>query len=117
MLGFFDVLFLYFSLKLLLAKPAPLVVTTSGIMMPVIQPSFSSHIVYVPFGEMEDMLEYWHQGAVQMLKLKTARGVLHINAFLMQSSHFEELRRLLWRRIHAPTSSTSFENANGAFRQ
>jgi hypothetical protein len=35
-----------------------------------------------------------------MVKLKTARRILHLNAFLMQATDFEELRRLLWRRIH-----------------
>jgi hypothetical protein len=30
-----------------------------------------------------------------MLKFKTARGILHLNMFLMQTSHFEELRRFL----------------------
>jgi hypothetical protein len=100
MLGFFDVLFLYLSIKMLLAKPAPLVVTTSGIMLPVVLPGYSSQSVYVSFAELDDMLEYWHQGAVQMVKLKTARGILHLNGFLMQTAHFEELRRLLWRRIH-----------------
>jgi hypothetical protein len=99
MLGFFDVLFLYLSIKMLLAKPSPIVVTTAGIMMPVILPGFASHNVYVPFAEMDDMLEYWHQGAAQMLKLKTARNVVHLNMFLMQSSHFEELRSLLRRKI------------------
>jgi hypothetical protein len=99
MLGFFDVLFLFISIKMLLSRPSPLVVTTLGIMMPVILPGFYSHNVYVPFGEMDDMVEYWHNDTVQMLKLKTVRGILHLNLFLMQKNHFEELRRLLWRRI------------------
>ncbi len=73
MLGFFDVLFLFWSIKLLLAKPSPMVVTTSGIMMPVVLRDFASHNVYVSFDEMEDMLEYWHNDVMQMLKLKTAR--------------------------------------------
>jgi hypothetical protein len=64
MLGFFDVLFLFISIKMLLSRPAPLIVTTSGIMMPIILPGFSSHNVYVPFGEMDDMLEYWHNDVV-----------------------------------------------------
>jgi hypothetical protein len=68
-------------------------------MVPVVMPGFSSHNVYVSFGEIYDMLEYWHNGAVQMLKLKTARGILHLNVFLMQAAHFEELRRHLWQKI------------------
>ena len=114
MLGFFDVLFLYFSVKMLLARPSPLVVTTTGIKMPVIQPGFSSHNVYVAFDEMDDMLEYWHKDTVQMLKLKTARGVLHLNLFLMQAAHFEELRRLLWRRVHANRRQDSRTQVTGA---
>jgi hypothetical protein len=70
-------------------------------MMPIILPGYSSHTVFVSFTEMHDMLEYWHEDTVQMLKLKTARGVLHLNGFLMQTSHFEELRRLLWRKIRS----------------
>jgi len=100
MLGFFDVLFILFSIKMLLSRSSPMVVTTSGIMMPVILPGFSSHNVYVSFDEMDDMLEYWHKDTVQMLKLKTARGILHLNLFLMQAPHFEELRRLLWQRVN-----------------
>ena len=34
MLGFFDVLFLYISVKMMLAKPSPMVVTTTGIKLP-----------------------------------------------------------------------------------
>jgi hypothetical protein len=97
--GFFDLLFLYLTIKMLLAKPSQIVVTTTGITMPIILPDFSSRNVYVSYGEMNDMLEHWHNGAVQMLKLKTARGVLHLNGLLMQTCQFEELRRLLWRRI------------------
>jgi hypothetical protein len=98
--GLIDVLFLYLSIKMLLAKPSQIVVTTAGIVMPVILPGFSSNVVYVSFGEMDEMLECWHNGAVEMVKLKTARRILHLNAFLMQATDFEELRRLLWRRIH-----------------
>jgi hypothetical protein len=58
MFGFFDVLFLYLSIKMLLAKPAHIVVTTDGILMPVILPDFSGRNVYVSFGEMDDTLEY-----------------------------------------------------------
>jgi hypothetical protein len=68
-------------------------------MVPVALPGFSSQNVYVSFDEVYNMLEYWHNGEVQMLKLKTARGTLYLNMFLMQSPHFDELRRLLWRRI------------------
>jgi hypothetical protein len=100
MLGFFDVLFLYFSIKMLVARPSPIIVTTSGIIMPLILPGFSSHNVYVSFDEMDCMLEYWHNDTVQMLKVRTARGNLHFNLLLMQAPHFEELRCLLWRRIH-----------------
>jgi hypothetical protein len=100
LLGFFDVFFLYFSIKMLLAKPSPIVVTTSGIMMPLILPGFSGqNVVYVSFDEMVDMLEYRDTETVQMLKVKTARGIFHLNRFLMQSPHFEELRGLLWRKI------------------
>jgi hypothetical protein len=101
LLGFFDVLFLYLSIKMVLAKPSPLVVTTSGITVPVIHPGFSSHNVYVAYDDMDDMVEYWHNDIVQMLKLKTVRGFLHLSVFFMQAPHFEELRRLLWSRIHA----------------
>jgi hypothetical protein len=90
MFGFFCL-----SIKMQLAKPSRVVLTTAGIMMPVILPGFSSRNVYVSFGETDDMLEYWHNGAVPMLKLKTARGILRLNVFLMQTSHFEELRRFL----------------------
>ncbi len=112
MLGFFDMFFLYISIKMLLAKPSPIVVTTSGIMLPVILPSLSSHNVFVAFDEMDGMLEYWHYDTVQMLKLKTGRGVFHLNMFLMQAPHFEELHRLLRRRIHE--KSDAFAAANRA---
>ena len=100
MLGLFDAFFLYFSIAMLLAKPSPMMVTTTGIKMPVILPGYHSHNVYVSFDDMVDMVEYWHGGSVKMLKLKTGRGVLHINLVMMHAPHFDELRRLLWRRIH-----------------
>lgn len=100
MLGFFDAFFLYLSIKMVLARPSPIIVTTAGIMMPVIRSGFSSHTIFVAFSEMDDVLEYWHNDAPQMLKVKTARGIFHLNRFLMQPAHFEELRRLLWTRIH-----------------
>jgi hypothetical protein len=34
-----------------------------------------------------------------MLQLKTTRGIIHLNLFLMQADHFEELRRLIWRHV------------------
>jgi hypothetical protein len=100
MFGVFDLLFLCLSIKMLLARPSQIVVTTRGIMMPVVSAGISSHCVYLSFAELGDMLEYWHKDSVQMLNLKTAQGILHLNVFLMQTSHFEELRQLLWRRIH-----------------
>lgn len=99
MLGLFDVIFIYLSIRMMLARPSSVVVTTCGIVIPVMLPGFSSDNVYVSFHDMVDMLEYRRNDTVLMLKLKTVRGILHLNLFMMQASHFEAVRRLLRRRI------------------
>jgi hypothetical protein len=100
MIGLIDCFFLYFSLQMLLAKPAHITVTTNGIVLPVIMPNFSSQDVFVPFGEIDDMLEHWQNDSLRLIKLKTASANYDVNRLLMEPSHAEELRRLLWQHLN-----------------
>jgi hypothetical protein len=83
-----------------MAKSSHLIVTTNGIVVPRFLWDFSSQDVFVSFLDMHDMLEHWHNDSVQMIKLKTTQGTYHVNRLLMQASHFEELRCILWQKIH-----------------
>jgi hypothetical protein len=81
MLGLFDVLFLYFYVKMMLAKPGLVVVTAKGIQFPIIQPRFASHQVFVSFDEMDDMMEYWHKDACKCSSSKP-----HVELFISTCS-------------------------------
>lgn len=128
LVGLIDIFFLYFSVRMLMAKPSHLIVTTNGIVVPRFLWDFSSQDVFVSFLDMHDMLEHWHNDSVQMIKLKTTQGIYHVNGLLMQTSHFEELRRILWQRIHRAhprqddhsidsLSDTSRSEENGRFAE
>lgn len=98
--GMVDVFLLFLSVNMLFAARSKIVVTSAGIVLPIFAPDFSSRDVFLPFADMHGMLEYWHKDSVRLIKLDTRRGAYLINVFLMDRLHFEELRRLLWQRVH-----------------
>ena len=98
--GLIDVFLLLLSLKMLFTPRSHIVVTTTGMLLPIFFDDLSSKTVFIPFSEMQGMLEFWQRSSVRLIKLKTSAGEYLINVFLIDRAHFEELHRLLWGRIH-----------------
>jgi hypothetical protein len=98
--GLVDVFLLYLSVKMLFAERSQIIVTATGIVLPIFSPDFSIKDLFLPFADMHGILEYWHKDSVRLIKLKTVKGIFLINVFLMNRCHFEELRRILWHRLH-----------------
>jgi hypothetical protein len=98
--GLVDVFMLYLSIRMLFTPRSQIIVTATGISLPVFISDFSSDNVFLPFADIYAMLEYWHKSSVRLIKLDTHTGSYVVNVFLMQTSHFEELRRILWQRTH-----------------